>query len=339
MPELAEVEHSRRQWDPGLGQLISEVLIARPKSASSATRTPILRQRLPGQRLLDSQARGKQMLFHFCGDLWLGVHLGMSGELRREDGPDYNAAQTRSPHPTPRPAARSFSRINATSDACACIRAPNRPLVELPRSQRPVQGSSLSKPPSKFLQRRRRTPLKAVLLMQEHFPGIGNWMADEILWRARLHPPRSPVRSTRPRPAALGTGPLGQPHRRPHHQRRLDLSARPGFSPTVGKPAANAPAATRRSTARPSAAGPPAGARNASPKPWRQNRLRLEIPLSERHDPDHHETSRPRLADRPGPPSDPRHGIWLDEHRSATSPCAPVRKYGFRSRSTGRCGR
>jgi formamidopyrimidine-DNA glycosylase len=40
---------------------------------------------------------------------------------------------------------------------------------------------------SGFLDRRAR-PLKAVLLMQERFPGIGNWMADEILWRARLHP-------------------------------------------------------------------------------------------------------------------------------------------------------
>jgi len=29
-----------------------------------------------------------------------------------------------------------------------------------------------------------------VLLMQERFPGIGNWMADEILWRAALHPKR-----------------------------------------------------------------------------------------------------------------------------------------------------
>jgi len=23
--------------------------------------------------------------------------------------------------------------------------------------------------------------------MQEFFPGVGNWMADEILWQARLH--------------------------------------------------------------------------------------------------------------------------------------------------------
>lgn len=41
-----------------------------------------------------------------------------------------------------------------------------------------------------FLHRRARAPIKAVLLMQERFPGIGNWMADEILWRAAIHPRR-----------------------------------------------------------------------------------------------------------------------------------------------------
>jgi formamidopyrimidine-DNA glycosylase len=24
--------------------------------------------------------------------------------------------------------------------------------------------------------------------MQQFFPGVGNWMADEILWRARIGP-------------------------------------------------------------------------------------------------------------------------------------------------------
>src|SRR5205085_3928328 len=41
-----------------------------------------------------------------------------------------------------------------------------------------------------FLRRRGRAPIKAVLLMQERFPGVGNWMADEILWRAAIHPAR-----------------------------------------------------------------------------------------------------------------------------------------------------
>src|SRR5678816_3974949 len=40
----------------------------------------------------------------------------------------------------------------------------------------------------KFLRRRARAPIKAVLLMQDAFPGIGNWMADEVLWRARIPP-------------------------------------------------------------------------------------------------------------------------------------------------------
>jgi formamidopyrimidine-DNA glycosylase len=43
---------------------------------------------------------------------------------------------------------------------------------------------------AEFLQRRKRAPIKAVLLMQERFPGVGNWMADEILWRAAIHPAR-----------------------------------------------------------------------------------------------------------------------------------------------------
>ena len=44
----------------------------------------------------------------------------------------------------------------------------------------------------RVLTRHLRAPLKAVLLMQKYFPGVGNWMADEILWRAKL-PPRLPA--------------------------------------------------------------------------------------------------------------------------------------------------
>jgi formamidopyrimidine-DNA glycosylase len=41
-----------------------------------------------------------------------------------------------------------------------------------------------------FVRRHGRAPIKAVLLLQSGFPGIGNWMADEILWRARIAPQR-----------------------------------------------------------------------------------------------------------------------------------------------------
>jgi formamidopyrimidine-DNA glycosylase len=40
----------------------------------------------------------------------------------------------------------------------------------------------------RFLDRHRKAAIKAALLMQNGFPGIGNWMADEILWRAEVLP-------------------------------------------------------------------------------------------------------------------------------------------------------
>jgi formamidopyrimidine-DNA glycosylase len=41
---------------------------------------------------------------------------------------------------------------------------------------------------TRFLSRHARAPLKAVLLTQRGFPGIGNWMADEVLWQAGIAP-------------------------------------------------------------------------------------------------------------------------------------------------------
>jgi formamidopyrimidine-DNA glycosylase len=41
---------------------------------------------------------------------------------------------------------------------------------------------------TEFLRRHQRAPIKAVLLLQSGFAGVGNWMADEILWRAGIAP-------------------------------------------------------------------------------------------------------------------------------------------------------
>ncbi len=188
MPELAEVEHSRRQWDPGFGQSVKEVLIARPEiRVFRDTDVDALRNHLTGKRLLDSEAKGKQMLFRFSGDLWLGIHLGMSGELRREDGLE----------DTPRKHDHFILRQTGLSLVFEDKRHFGR--VRLHHGKEPPSWwTKLPKAISseeftyeltaKFLARRQRTPIKAVLLMQEHFLGIGNWMADEILWRAGIHP-------------------------------------------------------------------------------------------------------------------------------------------------------
>lgn len=188
MPELAEVEHSRRQWDPGIGQPVLEVLIARPEiRVFRDTDTEALRRRLPGQRLLGSEAKGKQMLFHFSDDLWLGVHLGMSGELRREDGPEETPRKHDHLILRQRDRAlvfedkRHFGRVRLHQGGTA----PDW-WTQLPASV--LSEEFTYEATARFFERRKKTPIKGVLLMQEHFLGVGNWMADEILWRSGVHP-------------------------------------------------------------------------------------------------------------------------------------------------------
>lgn len=188
MPELAEVEHSRRQWDPGLGQSIREVLIARPEiRVFRDTDTNTLKKKLIGKRLLDSEAKGKQMLFHFSDNFWLGIHLGMSGELRQENG-----AKT-APRKHDHLILHQTGRALIFEDKRHFGRVRLHQGIEPPEWWTKLPTSVLSNEftyeiTAKFLARRQRTPIKAVLLMQEHFLGIGNWMADEILWRAGVAP-------------------------------------------------------------------------------------------------------------------------------------------------------
>jgi len=191
MPELAEVEYFRKRWNPGLGQRIEEVEIHAGKRIFRGVNARDFANALNGAILERSEARGKQMLFvarksgaKTCA--WLGLHLGMTGELRAEKV-DY--APAKHDHLVLRQAQRAL----VFEDARMFGRVLFAEGDEAPKWWAELPPDLLSPAFSvgelgKFLKRRARAPLKAVLLMQERFPGIGNWMADEILWRAGMHP-------------------------------------------------------------------------------------------------------------------------------------------------------
>lgn len=187
MPELAEVEFFRKQWNPGLGKQIISVESHGDKRIFRDVPMDTIHTLLAGSRLMESQARGKQMVFHFASpSTWLGIHLGMTGKLstgRADFKPglhDHLILRTSSlslvlTDP------RLFGRIRF-----AIGKSPPDWWTSLPPD---LIGSSFTTTHlSKILQRRARTPLKALLLDQAYFPGIGNWMADEICWRKRLYP-------------------------------------------------------------------------------------------------------------------------------------------------------
>src|SRR5205823_13163100 len=84
MPELAEVEWYRKQWNPARGDEIVDLSLHPRNRVFRGTNACSLQENLIGEKLLNSGVRGKRMLFRFSGDNWLGVHLGMTGKIRVE---------------------------------------------------------------------------------------------------------------------------------------------------------------------------------------------------------------------------------------------------------------
>lgn len=188
MPELAEVEYYRKRWCPGVGAVVESFEANRTKRLFRDVNFTALEASLPGTRLVESMTKGKQLCFRFGAQQYLGIHLGMTGKL-------WHAATD------------SFER--AKHDHLVIHVSGNQSLIYTDSRMfgRVRYAASVDKadwwtdlPPEilsdaftfervdAFLTRRGKAPLKAVLLMQEMFPGVGNWMADEILWRSRLHP-------------------------------------------------------------------------------------------------------------------------------------------------------
>lgn len=200
MPELAEVEFYRRQWDPGLGQKILRVQLHAAKRIFRGSNPRALARHITGRRFLHSSSWGKQMLFEFSGSnpeiigarenvrSWIGIHLGMTGKLRVEPAGFYPEKHD---HLLLHQAKRSL----VFRDARLFGRVRFHHGKKAPpwwRDGAPDIGSSEfdRKFVDDFLARHARAPVKSVLLLQRGFAGIGNWMADEILWRAKISPLR-----------------------------------------------------------------------------------------------------------------------------------------------------
>ena len=186
MPELAEVEFYRRQWDPGLGQKIVAVALHAQKRIFRGSDPRAMKRKLTGSRFLRSFAWGKQMLFEFSGGSWIGIHLGMTGKLRTEP-PGFR------PEKHDHLVLRQTKRAIVFRDARLFGRVRFHHGKSAPdwwRSGAPDIASETFDRAflDAFIRRHARAPVKAVLLLQSGFAGIGNWMADEILWRAKILP-------------------------------------------------------------------------------------------------------------------------------------------------------
>jgi formamidopyrimidine-DNA glycosylase len=223
MPELPEVEVTRRRIAPLLlGRRISAVETT-ARSYVFITPPGRLRTALPGLTPTALDRLGKYLLARFDDESTLVVHLGMTGQLfsSRATSPRLLSATARaslSPD-----AQRDFEPDSHThlrlrfedggpeiyfrdvrKFGKLLLLARGRGHARLERlgpDALDVDGTSLF-----AATRRRRAPIKALLLDQSVLAGIGNIYADEALSLARVRPGRRASRLTRREAEALAAG-------------------------------------------------------------------------------------------------------------------------------------
>ena len=186
MPELAEVAFAGRQWETGIGESTQSIYVHPTSRVYRDLNRNFLRTELIHARLSSVATHGKQILVKFSGDLWLGLHLGMTGSLTSDlssyDWQKHDALvlfQNKQSLIFRDP--RQFGRIRLHVG-----KNPPSWWSELPPSMldEKFQKNILNN----AINRHARRPIKALLLDQRYFQGMGNWMADEVLWRAKIHP-------------------------------------------------------------------------------------------------------------------------------------------------------
>src|SRR5215475_1659591 len=190
MPELPEVESVRRQLEPALvGRRFEHVRIDDPRLVRPHDPAEVAAE-LEGERVATLERRGKYLIVRFVSGRVLLIHLRMTGSLLHVAG----GSLQDDPH------RRAVVKLDNGSDvAYRDVRRFGTWLLLEPGDLEPYLAARVGGEPlsgaltaRKLAERlaRRRAPLKAVVLDQRVFAGVGNIYADEALWWARLHPLR-----------------------------------------------------------------------------------------------------------------------------------------------------
>lgn len=190
MPELPEVETIVADLRP---HLVGRTIVRADLPFPTIVRHPKPEQFLDamaGLRIESMGRKGKYILIHLSHEEVLVVHLGMTGQLRLvdESAPlqkhthavffldDGKQLRYRDP--------RRFGRMLLGTER-ALLDAKKMPRL----GPEPIDPDFAAEELYRRL-RKRRAPLKAVLLDQKAVAGVGNIYADESLHRARLRPDR-----------------------------------------------------------------------------------------------------------------------------------------------------
>ena len=189
MPELPEVETIRRQLAPhleGRTLLSMEVLDARWCEPAAPVE---LEDAVRGRRIEGVARRGKYLVLELEDEVFLVMHLRMTGNLLLAGGPE-NPRYARVLMHLDSGERLVFADVRRFGTGVVLLGAAARDAYFVSRLGVEPLGDEFTADALRALARGRRASVKSFLLAQERIAGVGNIYADEALWRARIHPLR-----------------------------------------------------------------------------------------------------------------------------------------------------
>jgi formamidopyrimidine-DNA glycosylase len=190
MPELPEAESARALIDArGLGREIVEVddtdtYVCRPHAPGE------LAAALVGQRLVAAHRHGKSLWVQTDDGPVLGLHLGMAGRIVIDDhaAGDYVSDGGKRHEPVWDRFTLRFA--DGGWMALRDKRRLGRAVLDPDLSRLGPDAAIVDRDEFRERVGRGEGPLKARIMDQSVIAGVGNLLADEALWRARLDPRR-----------------------------------------------------------------------------------------------------------------------------------------------------
>ncbi|HEV2060550.1 MAG TPA: bifunctional DNA-formamidopyrimidine glycosylase/DNA-(apurinic or apyrimidinic site) lyase [Solirubrobacteraceae bacterium] len=217
MPELPEVETIRRRLAPLVEGRILRAVDVRDAKWCQPVHPQELKDALEGRTIERLSRRGKYLIWEAEDEVYLLMHLRMTGTMLYDAPEETLYTRVRlvlDDPPSVGSADSGDSGMQGGHVVSFCdprrfgtgeLALGYRDLEEFLDARLGIEPlSSEFTTEHLYLQtRKRRTPIKALLLDQRRVAGVGNIYANEALFRARIHPLRRAGVLKRPQVAAL----------------------------------------------------------------------------------------------------------------------------------------
>lgn len=204
MPELAEVETVRRVIERALlGKVIHQAEFVEDLIVCKGLPSAYFESEVIGAKVIGTGRKGKFWWINLEDRKSIVGHLGMAGWIRELGAPTARLKEHgKKPLDDENGRPRFLKMSLSAADGATIAMTDGRRLARLWLAEEPercpniaalgpdVYNSPYSPDQLHAILSKRKAPMKALLLNQSLFAGVGNWLADEVLYQTRISPYR-----------------------------------------------------------------------------------------------------------------------------------------------------